>query len=136
MPAALAFLLRSVILFLFTPYNFLGAPNSMKILSTLSTRSLAFSLSLIISTRSPPISGLKFNVPSENVPEPPTPHIILHGSQLIHLPFLTMGHFLLFMSLPLSTIRISNDLSTSSYAANIPAGPAPTIITSYLSFIL
>jgi len=60
-----------------------GAPNLRKTLSTLSTNSQASTWSPVRAARSPPMSGRRFRVPSEKVPQPPTPHIISQGVQCV-----------------------------------------------------
>ena len=88
------------------------------------------------SYRLPPKSFVILYFPSENAPAPPNPLMteqLSHPTQLlIFVP--SIGHFLLLSSCPASntaTLR-SGACFVSSYAENIPPGPAPIIITSYL----
>src|SRR3712207_7562499 len=59
------------------------------------------------------------------------------GLQLTHLPVFLAGHVLFSILLPLSIIKTFSfgfNL-VASKAVNIPAGPAPTIIKSYIFFM-
>ncbi|MNX81171.1 hypothetical protein D3C86_1128510 [compost metagenome] len=84
------------------------------------------------------------NFPSLYAPAPPNPFVIEHagkhpaklflfvsGGHLEILPS-NIGHLRLKISSPLSTANILRFgfFKFISYAANIPAGPKPTIITS------
>ena len=66
------------------------------------------------------------------------PVVILHGLQFTHFFVWLFGHLRSSMGLPFSTIRIFFLLPfrISSMAVKIPAGPAPTIITSYFMYYL
>jgi hypothetical protein len=72
--------------------------------------------------------------PSLKAPAPPHPDRSKHGSQLTHSNPRLAGHLRWVMSGPLSSMRtLMLFFSVSSRAENIPAGPAPTIITSYFN---
>ena len=83
----------------------------------------------------PPKSFVILYFPSENAPAPPNPHMIEQCLQLIQFLILSpsIGHFLFFKVYPSSNTAIlySCFFFISSYAAKIPPGPAPIIITSY-----
>ena len=80
----------------------------------------------------PPTSVDSVSFPSLNAPAPPHPDKRGHGSQWTHSSPRVAGHLRWLMSGPLSSMRMfSLFFSVSSMAENIPAGPAPTIITSY-----
>jgi hypothetical protein len=81
----------------------------------------------------PPTSGESESLPSEKAPAPAQPLIMAQGLQFAHVPVILAGHFLFDSDLPLSitsTLAFGQS-SYSSSAVNMPAGPAPTIITSY-----
>ena len=111
-------------------------PYFMFISSTYFIRSIACCFPMY-SKRVPPKSFVILYLPSEKAPAPPKPLIIeqlLHEIQLFTF-FPSIGHFLFASSCPASKTAIlqSGFLSISSYAPKIPPGPAPIIITSYLS---
>src|SRR6056297_3553302 len=92
------------------------------------------------SSKCPPIFGDNDNFPSLKAPAPPQPDTTEQLSQLKHPwpGFFFIGHSLLEISLPFSSIKISKLASffKSSKAVNIPVGPVPTIITSYLFLLI
>ena len=118
-----------------SPSTFSSAPNLRYMSSTYLIVSCASSLPMR-SGKSPPTSALSDNLPSENAPAPEKPVVIAQFLHFIHTPHLTLGQYLLSIDSPFSTIRIrlSDCISTSSNAVNIPAGPAPIINTSVFIF--
>ena len=89
----------------------------------------------IYSYNVPPKSLVILYFPSEKAPAPPKPLIIEQLLQPIQVLIFSpsIGHFLLSKACPASNTPIfkSEFCFTNSYAAKIPPGPAPTIITSY-----
>ena len=80
----------------------------------------------------PPTSGVSVSLPSLKAPAPPQPQVMSQGSQPAHTPLLRAGQARREMSGPRSTTSTLAPLRrTSSSAAKIPAGPAPTTITSW-----
>ena len=72
------------------------------------------------------------SLPSLNAPAPPHPDSNRHGSQWTHSNPRLAGHLRWLMSGPLSSMSmLSLFFCVSSMAEKMPAGPAPTIITSY-----
>ena len=79
----------------------------------------------------PPTSGVSVSLPSLKAPAPPQPQVMSQGSQPAQTPVLRAGQPRRSMSGPRSTTSTLAPLRrTSSSAAKMPAGPAPTTITS------
>ena len=79
----------------------------------------------------PPTSVETVSLPSEKAPAPPQPQVMSQTSQLAQRPVLRAGQARRSMSGPRSTSSTLAPLRrTSSSAAKMPAGPAPTTITS------
>ena len=79
----------------------------------------------------PPTSGVRVSLPSLKAPAPPQPQVMSQGSQPAQTPDLRAGQLRRLMSGPRSTMSTRAPLRrTSSSAAKIPAGPAPTTIAS------
>ena len=112
------------------PWRVSGAPNSRQSRSTSVIASSSCGGSRY-SPNHPPTSGLSVSLPSENAPAPPQPQVMSHGSQWAQMPVVRAGQRRSEISQPFSTRRMrSDDLLASSSAAKMPAGPAPTMITS------
>jgi hypothetical protein len=77
-------------------------------------------------------------LPSLKAPAPEKPVVMAHGLQFKHFPVMPLGQRRVSIGWPFSIIRIFFLLPflSSSSAVKIPAGPAPTIKTSYISFSL
>src|SRR5450756_1982527 len=83
-----------------------------------------------ISESQPPILLESVSLPSLNAPAPPHPLNVLHGLQRRHEPE-GARHSLCSIPFPLSTRSILRSLEReSSRAQKMPAGPAPTMMTS------
>ena len=122
--------LRILSNFLPPPWTSSGAPYSRHTPSTYSMSSARRSRPTKWSSQ-PPTSGVRVSLPSLKAPAPPQPQVMSHGSQPEHTPVLRAGQARREMSGPRSTMSTLAPLRrTSSSAAKIPAGPAPTTITS------
>ena len=122
--------LRILSNFLPPPWTSSGAPYSRQTPSTYSMSSVRRSLPTKRSSQ-PPTSGVRVSLPSLKAPAPPQPQVMSQGSQPEHTPLLRAGQARREMSGPRSTTSTLAPLRrTSSSAAKIPAGPAPTTITS------
>src|SRR5690606_26924723 len=86
----------------------------------------------------PPTSGDLLSFPSLKAPAPDQPLVMAQGLQLWQTPVCLAGQTRFSMLRPLSTMRMLALLLSrvNSSAVKIPAGPAPTTTTSYLSFML
>ena len=84
------------------------------------------------SFRKPPISVERISLPSLKAPAPENPVVIWQGLQCLHAPFCRLKQCRFSMGLPFSSISIFllGSCFKSSITVKIPAGPAPTIITS------
>ena len=78
-----------------------------------------------------PSLWMKFSLPSENSPPPPIPERIWQGSHFMHFLALPSGQPRFLTMLPRSTMHTDkSEWSASHQAANSPAGPPPTMMTS------
>ena len=121
---------RNLSNFLPPPCTSSGAPYSSHTPSTYSMSSMRRSLPTKLSSQ-PPTFGVSVSLPSLKAPAPPQPQVMSQGSQPAQTPVLRAGQARREMSGPRSITSTWAPLRrTSSSAAKIPAGPAPTTITS------